>query len=66
MTIFESLHSDDVKVLGAGIRVECAVCRGEGRRACRHQPRLLEILTDNVNARNNAQILRNIANRIKL
>lgn len=62
MTIFESLHQDDLKVLGSAIRVECAICRGEGRkRDCRHQPRLVTIVQSKVNARNDASILRNIA-----
>ena len=60
MTVYESLHKDDYRVVASAIRVECAVCRGEGRKDCRHQPRLIEVNEGLVADRNEADVLRNI------
>jgi hypothetical protein len=58
--VWDSVHQDDIKMLGAAIRTSCQKCKELGSKSCLHQPRLISINQRAVEERAAAQILRNI------
>ena len=64
--VWESLHQDDIKVLGAAFRTSCQKCKELGSKSCLHQPRLISINQRAVEERAAAQILRNIVAENKI
>jgi hypothetical protein len=64
--VWDSVHQDDIKVLGAAIRTSCQKCKELGSKSCLHQPRLISIDQRAAEERAAAEINRNIANREKL